>query len=309
AAKDLKEKETYARGVQPMSRTGSRRGMDRSEANQIGPDGWAVAGGAPRAPAKAGDLSKFGQISNKGTPPMTFGPSSVFAGKKESKRESLSRSNSSANMFQMLQTDAVAEASNSKSSRPPSRKTSVDLTHGGEPPQRRKLVLQPRSKPLDPEPSGRAPESGNNSDEDSEESEVEMSEADAKKKIDEDLKEFFAVRNIEEAEDYFERLPSQHHHLLVDKLISKAVESKQADAELVGDLFKRAVSKNLCSPPAFEQAFTSIAEFLDDIAIDAPKAPTLFVIMLKGAGLTDEQRTNITNKSEENGQKVFELSS
>ncbi|KAK7036415.1 hypothetical protein VNI00_011612 [Paramarasmius palmivorus] len=307
--KAAQEKESYIRGGQPMSRSGSRRGGDRSEANAVGPDGWAVAGGAPRAPPKAGDLSKFGQISNKGAP-MTFGPSSVFAGKnKEAKRESLSRTNSSVNMFQMLQSDAAAEASNSKSSRPPSRKASVDLGHGGEPPQRRKLVLQPRSKPLEAD-AGRAPDSENNSDEDgSEESEVEMSESDAKKKIEEDLKEFFAVRNIDEAEDYFEKLPSQHHQLLVDKLISKAVESKQADAELVGDLFKRASSKNLCSPSAFEQAFASIAEFLDDIAIDAPKAPALFAIMLKGAGLTDEQRTSITSKSEENGRKVFELSS
>ncbi|KAH7875446.1 uncharacterized protein C8R40DRAFT_1104199 [Lentinula edodes] len=73
-----------------MSRTGSRRGGDRNDHQ-----------------AKVGDLSKFGQIS-KGAP-MTFGPSSVFAGKKESKRESLSRTNSNANMFQMLQNVEAAE--------------------------------------------------------------------------------------------------------------------------------------------------------------------------------------------------------
>jgi translation initiation factor 4G len=95
-----------------MSRGGSRRGGDRGDYAQIGPDGWAVAGnGPPRPPSKAGDLSKFGQISKSS--PMTFGPSSVFAGKKEGKRESLSRTSSSSNMFSMLSqnTESTAEAS------------------------------------------------------------------------------------------------------------------------------------------------------------------------------------------------------
>ena len=43
-----------------MSRGGSRRGGDRGD-GQVGPDGWAVAGGAASRPApKAGDLSQFG---------------------------------------------------------------------------------------------------------------------------------------------------------------------------------------------------------------------------------------------------------
>lgn len=105
--KAAQEKESYQRQIS-MSRGGSRRGGDRSEFSnpqQVGPDGWAVAGsgsGPPRPPPKAGDLSNFGKISK--TQPMTFGPSSVFAGKKgaESKRESISRTNSSSNMFSML---------------------------------------------------------------------------------------------------------------------------------------------------------------------------------------------------------------
>lgn len=94
-----------------MSRGGSRRGGDRSDFAQVGPDGWAVAGnGPPRPPPKAGDLSNFGKIAK--TTAMTFGPSSVFAGKKDSKRESLSRTNSNSNMFSMLSQNAepVADA-------------------------------------------------------------------------------------------------------------------------------------------------------------------------------------------------------
>ena len=87
-----------------MSRGGSRRGGDRGEFSQQGVDGWAVAGnGGPRAPPKVGDLSNFGKINK--TTAMTFGPSSVFAGEnlKEGKRESISRTSSSSNMFSMLQ--------------------------------------------------------------------------------------------------------------------------------------------------------------------------------------------------------------
>ena len=100
-----------------MSRGGSRRGGDRNDrgdfSQQVGPDGWAVAGGGsgpPRPPPKAGDLSNFGKISK--TQPLTFGPSSVFAGKKgaENKRETISRTSSSSNMFSMLSSQG-AEAS------------------------------------------------------------------------------------------------------------------------------------------------------------------------------------------------------
>ena len=91
-----------------MSRGGSRRGGDRGDMAQVGPDGWAVAGNsAPRPPPKAGDLSSFGKISK--AQPMTFGPASVFAGKKapDNKRESISRTSSSSNMFSMLSSQAA----------------------------------------------------------------------------------------------------------------------------------------------------------------------------------------------------------
>ena len=59
----------------------------------------------------------------------------------------------------------------------------------------------------------------------------------ALKKIGEFLKQFFAVRNLEEAEVYFSGLvPTsstiQHHHFLVNKIVSTAVESKDEDAYL-----------------------------------------------------------------------------
>jgi translation initiation factor 4G len=116
-----------------------------------------------------------------------------------------------------------------------------------------------------------------------------MSEADASKRIAEDLKELFDIRNVDEGEDYFEKLPAAHHARLVEKVISRAIESKEADAQLAADLFARAVEKELCTPDAFERGFLPIAELLDDIVIDAPKAFNLMALMLKGAGLADDE--------------------
>ena len=66
-----------------------------------------------------------------------------------------------------------------------------------------------------------------------------MTEAEATTRI-KDSKEFFRVRELDEAEVYFTKLPSEHWH----KLVSTAIESKAADAQLVADLFTRAVSRN-----------------------------------------------------------------
>ena len=97
--------------------------------------------------------------------------------------------------------------------------------------------------------------------------------------------------------------------MLIDKLVTTALDKKEPDAQLVADLFTRAVSKNFCSPATFEEGFTPNAEFLGDIAIDVPKAPQLFAIMLKGAGLdkNEERRTRIADKSPDTREKLLEL--
>ncbi|KIY68094.1 hypothetical protein CYLTODRAFT_421949 [Cylindrobasidium torrendii FP15055 ss-10] len=286
AAKD-KDKESQLRTMS-MSRGGSRRGGERTE-SIIGPDGWAVAGGSMRgAPPKAGDLSKFGQINKTAGAPMTFGPqSSIYSGKKD-KRESIQRTNSSSqNMFQMLsqQSESAAEPS-----------------APAEAPVRRKLVLAPRSKPIESTTAASGDDEPTATESPVEETPA-MSDADAKRKVDEDLKEFFAVRNLEEADDYFQRLPAAHHQLLVDKLVSRAIESKQADAELVGNLFKRVREKNLAEIKAFEDGLAFTVEILPDIAIDAPKAYDLMAIMMKGVGFDEETRTRIASKMQEQEDK------
>ena len=138
-------------------------------------------------------------------------------------------------MFHMLsQNPELMSESSAKHSRPTSRKPSIDLGQAGVPElpvQRKKLQLLPRSKPT-------AEESTSTPSEDEPEgAPVDMLEADVKKKIDEDVKELFAVRNLEEADVYFINLPSEHRFRLVDKLVVSALESKEADAKLVGNFF------------------------------------------------------------------------
>jgi translation initiation factor 4G len=216
---------------------------------------------------------------------MTFGPTSVFAGKnKEGKRDSISRTNSSSNMFSMLQAAEAAE---------PAPKAPE--------PQRKRLILQPRTVPAEGDAS--APKSPSESSA-SEDAEVEedaggMSEEAAETKIKEDVKEFFAIRSIDEAEAYWTALPAAHHHRLIDKLISQAVEAKEADAQLVADLFKSVVSKELCASDAFERGFVNIANFIEDIAIDAPKAVTFFGRIVKAVELDEEQRRRLADKASE----------
>jgi translation initiation factor 4G len=305
AAKEkmAQEKDAFMRQNASMSRGGSRRGGNRDVSDAPHPDGWSVAGqGAARPQPKAGDLSQFGKINKVAS--MSFAPTSVFNNKKgdpKSRDSPVSRTASSSNMFSMLQSsDAIVDPPTSKGSRPPSRKPSVDLGVSGPPepvPQRRKLQLLPRTRPVGEESKTSTPavsEVGSD-DEAAEEADTlalaAMSEREAKSKIDEDVKEFFGVRLLDEAESYFSSLPTEHRHRLVETLVMKSIEMKEPDVRLVGDLFVRVREKDLCSADVFEEGFNDLAELLDDLAVDIPKAWLYFAILLKGSGLDqDEER-------------------
>jgi len=126
-----------------------------------------------------------------------------------------------------------------------------------------------------------------------------MSEAESKAKIQEDTKEFFSIRILEEAESYFSSLPPEHRHWLVDSLVINAIEMKERDVVLVSELFVRVREKELCSPAIFEEGFKGLAEVLDDLAVDIPKAWPYFVILLRGSGLDrdEERRGRIAEKT------------
>ncbi|OBZ69855.1 hypothetical protein A0H81_10317 [Grifola frondosa] len=92
-----------------------------------------------------------------------------------------------------------------------------------------------------------------------------ITQTEAEAQVDEDCKEFFSVRDLNEAEVYFMKLPKDHRWRLVDTIVMSAIESKEADAQLVANLFERAASRDLCSPASFEKGFQQAAEILDDI--------------------------------------------
>ncbi|KDQ20084.1 hypothetical protein BOTBODRAFT_27505 [Botryobasidium botryosum FD-172 SS1] len=283
----------------PMSRTSSRRGDHRrgdTDHSGQNADGWSSV----KVPAKAGDLSHFGKIG-KQAGPIQLGPTSVF-NKKDGKggrdTPALSRVSSSSNMFSMLSQNAAEPAaaeSLRSSSRPPSRKASVDL--GGaapaELPQRRKLNLLPRSIPA---PTTDSKDDEKESDGEPEESAApEMTEAQAKTKVEEDVKEFWSVRDIGEAVQCFDLLPEEHKHLLVDKLTSKAFDSKEDDVKLVARLFAQAADKS-CSASAFEKGLFSTMEFVEDISIDVPQAYSFMARLLHGAKLPRETVETLASK-------------
>ncbi|KAF4598714.1 hypothetical protein EYR38_007122 [Pleurotus pulmonarius] len=96
---------------------------------------------------------------------------------------------------------------------------------------------------------------------------------------------------VNAAEAYFPNLSPQYHEDLVHALVLKALESKEADVTLIASLFARVASKNLCTHTSFQQAFSRVAESLEDIVVDSPKARDFMDIMVKGASLTgDSQR-------------------
>jgi hypothetical protein len=261
----------------PMSCGGPRGGSKQEH----GPDAWVAPGGSiPWAPPKADDLSQFGKISMGA--PMVVSPSRAFTSTKmDSKLEAPSQPNSSSNMCQNHELTPEMSTKPSHSLR---LKSDVDLGHAGVPElvvQRKKIQLLPRSI-LATEENAMTP-----SEEESENASPSISQA-TLKKIDEDVKEFFMVRNLQEADDYFPDIPCEHRFRLVDKLVASALESKEIDARLVGDFFAQAISNGQCALEIFEKGFMPMAEFLDDIAIDTPRAFDYMAIMLQGAGMHNE---------------------
>jgi translation initiation factor 4G len=165
-------------------------------------------------------------------------------------------------------------------------------------PQRRKLKLLPRTRPVIEEPKVSTP-SVSEVGSDDETVGAAMAEAAAKAKIEENFKEFFSIRKLDAAESYFSGLPTEHRHLLVDILVMKAVHMKEPDVKLVRDLFVRVRLRGLCSPEVFEEGFSGLAELLDDLAVDIPKVWSYFVMLLKGSGLDrgGEQLARIAEKT------------
>jgi translation initiation factor 4G len=191
-----------------MSRGGGHAGERQA-------DGWSFAGGpTPRPPPKAGDPLDFGKI-NKHTS-VVVDPSSVWADKEDTtKRDSTpTRVNSSPKMYMMYGRDVKPmPETGSKLSQPSSRRTSVGFASDGiTEPQRKKSQLFSRLKSVEEENKAKGSSTDHSEDEADDDPPPAMPEAEARRKIAGDTMEFFLVRDIDESEVYFTRIPPEHHH-------------------------------------------------------------------------------------------------
>jgi hypothetical protein len=114
-----------------------------------------------------------------------------------------------------------------------------------------------------------------------------ITEEQAKAKTEEDVKEFMAIKDLNEATCYFEALPPNHRHLLVDKFVSQ-IDAKDSDVALISQLFSQVSVVGTCSPEAFEHGFKPTIEALDDIALDVPSAYKVMAKFLRGSKLSRE---------------------
>lgn len=272
------ENAARARGG-PISRGGSKRGQARGD----GPDGWSTVGGVapPPRPTKAGDLSHFGKIE-RGTSgrPLSFGPSTMLGRKNQGKgsedgSQPPTRTSSQTNMFSLLNQSGEGEASHSDE------------------PQRPKLNLAPRTKPL---PSADKEGEGAGEGEDESAKVSQMSDEEAKRKINNDIKEFLEIKDVGEGVEAFNALPLSRRSQFVESIVGIAIEKKKDDVANVAALFaKLSEGGHLDEETAFK-GFEPHMEFLDDAAIDIPAIYTFVADLLVSAKLSQEKIEELAGK-------------
>lgn len=271
----------------PISRGSSKRGQARGD----GPDGWSTVGGVapPPRPSKAGDLSHFGKIERGSSGrPLSFGPSTMLGKKNQGKgsedgSQPPTRTSSQTNMFSLLNQAGEGDAAPS------------------EEPQRPRLNLAPRTKPLpgaDKDGEGEA-EAGQESSKS-----TEMSDEEAKNKINNDIKEFMHVKDVNEALEAFKALPSSRQSQFVETIIGSTIEKKKDDVANVAALFAKLSEEGYLDEDTAFKGFEPHMEFLDDAAIDVPAIYSFVADLLVGAKLSQEKIEELAGKIEGDGVKT-----
>ncbi|BEI85507.1 hypothetical protein CcaverHIS002_0509080 [Cutaneotrichosporon cavernicola] len=289
AARENAQKAQAAQQVrETMSRGGSRSGHSRREGPQ--PGEWQSVSTGSRPPQRPTDFSNIGRgVSSNISSGPTFGPSSVFArGKKGGAGSTppISRQNSSANMFAMLN---EAETAAPESTEPA--------------PQRKKLQLKPRTKPIpgegdeEAESDGEAEQSGEEEEPVAEAAvaKPDMSEEDAKTKITTDLKELWGekdaggTRNADDIVEYYRALPSEHQNLLSERLAEDVFRiAKFRDAEIVAKGWTAALKAEVVTADVLRKGIAERMVTLDDDAIDFPQAYKSIALLMRSILLSQE---------------------
>ncbi|KOS14351.1 tif4631-mrna cap-binding protein [Malassezia pachydermatis] len=280
AAKEQQQKEAEKFGS--MSRGGSRRGQQRhhtssnnaSHGNEApSHDGWSTVGNAPAQRGRSGDLSGFGKgLDRQGGSKLGGGPQSVFSRKNQKGDEgSPTPRSGSSNMFNLLTGDG-----------------SSSEEHG-----RKKLQLQPRTKPLDDEA---APAAAPASEEASG-----SSPADLERKISNDVKEFLAIRDLNEGVQSIEALPADHRAKFVDALVAAVLDKKQDSVDDAGRLLAALVEKGVLDEAALVDGFKPQVTILDDTSMDAPSAYSFMAQLLVASTLSREKIESLADGMEGEG--------
>ncbi|KAK4698328.1 translation initiation factor 4G, partial [Phenoliferia sp. Uapishka_3] len=264
-----------------LSRPNSRRGQGRDQFGvpAVGPDGWSAP--VPQRPAKAGDLSGFGKIREPSTA-ISLGPSGAFANRAAAKAKEAARP-APGNMFSLL--EQAAEASTS--SRP-------------------KLVLAPRTKPIDGEgaedgeekPEEEAAEVEDEDDGAIDPNAVSMSRAEGERKAGNSVKEFFAVKSISEGIASVEALPVEYRTYLITALSIAALDKKADEVNITRQLFAEVVVKSAVSHAHLLEALAVPIKTLIDIAVDQPSAYSFMAQLLVGAGVSQDELKELSLKME-----------
>jgi translation initiation factor 4G len=286
AARENAEKAQAAQQVrETISRGGSRSGHSRREGPQ--PGEWQSVSTGSRPLQRPTDFSNIGRgVSSNLSSGPSFGPASVFArGKKGGAGGTppISRQNSSANMFAMLNEADTAAAEPAEPA-----------------PQRKKLNLKPRTKPIPGEGEGDSEGEGEQSGEEEEaeagDAKPAMSEEDAKTKIATDLKELWGekdtggTRSVDDIVEYYRALPSEHQHLLSEKLAEDVFRiAKLRDAEVVAKGWAAALKAEAVSADDLKKGIAERMVTLDDDAIDFPQAYKSIAILMRSISLSQEE--------------------
>ena len=268
----------------PISRGGSRRGQQRGDSH----DGWSTVGGGgggqapPPRSGRAGDLSAFGKGIDRpsGKAGGGGGPQSIFSKKNQGAKggsgdESSnppSRTSSTGNMFHLLNQGHDAPQAG-----------------GEEPQQRRRLQLQPRSKPLDKPAEGG--EQG------------EISEEELKRKVGNDVKEYLAIRDLSEGVQSIQALPQQHRAKFVDALAAAVLDKKQDSVDAAGKLLGALREQSVVSTEELAQGFKEQVTMLDDTSMDAPSAYSFMAQLLVDSGLPRDRIEALANDMQGEGIK------
>ncbi|KAG8710698.1 hypothetical protein FRC09_020972 [Ceratobasidium sp. 395] len=250
---------------------------------------------AARPPPKAGDLSQFGKISKSAG--LSFGPTSAFNKDPKSHDTSLSRASSSMNPFALLIGAAGADGPPQSDLRGgvSSHRLGVGLGPGESPAvgrrARKRLNLLPGTKPTEIE-SEKCEDGGTFR----ATALALMSEADAQKRVKEDIMEYLGVENVEEAIMALWTLPVERRYIFVDMMVEAAFSGGNKTVILAENLFTAIHKEQVCSTEAFERGLLPTVEMADDLSIDVPKTYEWLARLMLAAGIERARMEELSGK-------------